>query len=68
MLLSFQRETSGHQTDFGALGGEAHPLQALAQTVIARKTVYLQGVKISPAQVAKFIDHKRVQLTSGVFL
>lgn len=26
------------------------------QTDIAGKTVYLQGAKISPAQVAKFVD------------
>jgi len=30
--------------------------------------VYLQGAKISPTQVAKFVDHKKVQLRSGVFL
>ena len=28
----------------------------------------MPGVKISPAQVAKFVDHKRLQLRSGVFL
>lgn len=33
------------------------------QTVIAGKTVYLQGAKITPAQV---VDHKRVQLRSEV--
>jgi len=31
-------------------------LQALAQSVIAGKTVYLQGAKISPAQVTSFVD------------
>jgi hypothetical protein len=36
--------------------------------VIAGKTVYLQGAKITPAQVANFIDHKKKQLRSGVFL
>ena len=35
-------------------------MHALAQTVIAGKTVYLQG--------AKFVDNKKVQLRSGVFL
>jgi hypothetical protein len=68
MMLSPQRETIGHQTELGALGSGAHGLQALAQTVIAGKTVYLQGVKITPGQVAKFVDHKRVQLRSRVFL
>ena len=43
-------------------------MHALAQTVIAGKTVYLQGAKISPAQVAKFVDNKKMQLRSGVFL
>ncbi len=43
-------------------------MQALAQSVIAGKTVYLQGAKITPAQVASFVDHKRKQLRSGVFL
>jgi hypothetical protein len=43
-------------------------LQALAQSVIAGKTVYLQGAKICPTQVAKFVEHKRVQLRAGVFL
>ena len=47
-----------------ALGGGAHGLN---QSVIAGKTVHLQGAKISPTQVAKFVDHKRVQLRSGVF-
>ena len=28
----------------------------------------MPGVKISPAHVAKFVDHKRLQLRSGVFL
>jgi len=32
------------------------------------KTVYLQGAKIRPAQLARFVDHKRKQLRSGVFL
>ena len=31
-------------------------MQALAQSVIAGKTVYLQGAKISPAQVTSFVD------------
>jgi hypothetical protein len=43
-------------------------MQALAQSVISGKTVYLQGAKITPAQVANFVDHKRKQLRSGVFL
>jgi hypothetical protein len=43
-------------------------LQALAQSVIAGKTVYLQGAKISPVQVASFMDHKKKQLRTGVFL
>ena len=30
--------------------------------------MYLQGAKISPAQVASFVDHKKKQLRSGVFL
>ena len=43
-------------------------MQALAQSIIAGKTVYLQGAKISPAQVASYVDHKKKQLRSGVFL
>ena len=65
LMLSPQRESSDQRS---ALGGEALGMHALAQTVIAGKTVYLQGVKISPAQVVKFVDHKREQLRSGVFL
>jgi hypothetical protein len=68
MMLSPQRESGSQKTDLGALEGGAHGLQALAQSVIAGKTVYLQGAKISPAQVASFVDHKRKQLRSGVFL
>jgi hypothetical protein len=64
MMLSPQRETSGHKADLSALVGGAQGLQALAQTVIAGKTVYLQGAKISPAQV----DHKWEQLRSGAQL
>jgi len=64
MMLSPQRESGSQKADLGALGGGAHGLQALAQSVIAGKAVYLQGVKISPAQVASFVDHKR----SRVFL
>ena len=64
MMVSPQRETSGHKADLSALVGGAQELQALAQTVIAGKTVYLQGAKISPAQV----DHKWVQLRSGAQL
>ena len=56
MMLSPQRETSGHKADLSALVGGAQELQALAQTVIAGKTVYLQG------------DHKWVQLRSGAQL
>ena len=55
MMLSPQRESGSQKADLGALGGGAHGLQALAQSVIAGKTVYLQGAKISPAQVASFI-------------
>ena len=66
MILSPQRETSGRQADLGALGSGAHGLQALAQTFIAGKTVHLQGAKIYPGQVAKFVDHKKVQLRLDV--
>ena len=68
MMLLPQRESSGQKADLSALGGGALGMHALAQTVIAGKTVYLQGAKISPAQVAKFVDNKKVQLRSGVFL
>ena len=68
MMLSPQRESSGQKADLSALGGGALGMHALAQTVITGKTVYLQGAKISPAQVAKFVDNKKVQLRSGVFL
>ena len=66
MMLSPQRESSGQKADLSALGGGALGMHALAQTVIAGKTVYLQGAKISPAQVV--VDNKKVQLRSGVFL
>jgi len=59
MMLSPQRESGGQKADLGALGGRAHGLQALVQSVIAGKTVYLQGAKITPAQVVSFVDHKR---------
>ena len=68
LMLSPQWESSGQQADLSALGGGALGMHALAQTVIAGKTVYLQGAKISPAQVAKFVDNKKMQLRSGVFL
>ena len=38
MMLSPQRESSSQKADLGALGGGAHGLQALAQSVIAGKT------------------------------
>ena len=56
MMFTPQRETSGQQADLSALGNGAHGLQALAQIVIAGKTVYLKGAKITPVQVAKFVD------------
>ena len=37
-MLSPQRESSSQKADLGALGGGAHGLQALAQSVIAGKT------------------------------
>jgi hypothetical protein len=43
-------------------------MQALAQSAIAGKSVFLQGAKISPAQVAEFVANKKKQLRSGVFL
>jgi hypothetical protein len=68
MMISPQRESGSQKADLGALGGGAHGLQALAQSVIAGKTIYLQGAKISPVQVASFMDHKKKQLRTGVFL
>ena len=68
IMLSPQRESSGQKADLTVLGAGVQGMQALAQSVIAGKTVYLQGAKITPAQVANFIDHKKKQLRSGVFL
>ena len=68
MMLSPQRESSGQKADLTVLGAGVQGMQALAQSVIAGKTVYLQGAKITPAQVVNFIDHKKKQLRSGVFL
>jgi hypothetical protein len=67
IMLSPQRESIGQKADLSALGG-AHGLQALVQSVIVGKTVYLQGAKICPTQVVKFVEHKRVQLRAGVYL
>ena len=50
-----------------ALAGGAHGLLE-EHSVIAGKTVYLQGGEKRPTQMAKFVDHKNVQLRSGVFL
>jgi hypothetical protein len=68
MMLSPQRESSGQKADLTVLGAGVQGMQALAQSVISGKTVYLQGAKITRAQVANFVDRKRKQLRSGVFL
>ena len=64
MMISPQRETSGQKADLGALEGGC---LGSTQSSQGRQCTY-KGAKISPTQVAKFVDHKSVQLRSGVFL